>query len=74
MLDSEMVTRYYTYNAYNWFFYDDNLVAEGVLAGLNPSDVPTVYSDPFLGMNTIPTLLHWVETAKTNDTVAMKYI
>ena len=70
MLDSGMVVRYYTYNAYHYFFNDEQAVGVGVLAGLNPSDQPTVYQDPNLGMNTIDGLNWWIKaSAEQNDTI-----
>ena len=74
MLDSEMLTRYYTYNAFNYFFYDEGAVGDGVLAGLNANERPKVYEDPYFGMNTIPTLLHWVDLVRTNDAQEAKSI
>ena len=74
MLDSGMLTRYYTYNALHYFFYDHEAVATGVLQGLNPNDRRTVLEDPYLGMNSIGTLLHWVNAAQTQDAAEIRAI
>ena len=61
MIDSEMLTRYYTYNALHYFFNDKSAVAEGVLADFNPNDKVTIIEDEYFGLSgSIGTLLHWV--------------
>ena len=65
MIDSEILSRYYTYNALYYFFNDKTAVAEGVLAGLNPNEIEKVLDDPYLGMSKMEGLLHWIEASKT---------
>ena len=56
MLDQDLLTRYYAYNAFFYFFNDDNLVEVGVFGQTNssiaPSDQTAIYDDNIYGMNT----------------------
>jgi hypothetical protein len=45
MFSSNMVYRYYAYNAYNYIFYDYQMVQQGVLADLSSVDQSIVYED-----------------------------
>jgi hypothetical protein len=60
MFNSNMLYRYYAYNAYNYIFYDYAMVQAGVLGDLSPEDQEIVYKDGTFGMNTIGKLIFWV--------------
>ena len=60
MFNSNMLTRYYSYNAFFYMFNDYSSVRQGVLADLSDADATTVYNDPLYGMSTITTLNTWV--------------
>ena len=55
MLDQDLLTRYYAYNAFFYFFNDDNLVEVGVFGQTNssiaPSDQTVIYDDNIYGMS-----------------------
>lgn len=68
MFKSEMLTRYYAYNAYEYIFKEPALVYTGVLASLNPTDQQTVYSDPKFGMDSTDKLIYWVYASEQGDT------
>ena len=55
MLDQDLLTRYYAYNAFFYFFYDDDLVEVGVFGKTNssiaPSDQTEIYNDNTYGMS-----------------------
>jgi hypothetical protein len=61
MFNSNMLARFYAYNAYEYLFIDETLVLEGVLAGMPPAQANTVYNEPNLGMNSVEKLTFWVE-------------
>lgn len=60
MLTSDFLTRFYAYNAFFYVFNDQSMVDAGVLASLSPADRATVYSDPFVGMDSVSKLAFWV--------------
>jgi hypothetical protein len=60
MFQSNMVYRLYSYNAYNYLFYDFAMVQAGVLVDLSPADQNTVYTDPQYGMNNDQKMDYWV--------------
>ena len=55
MLDQDLLTRYYAYNAFFYFFNDTDLVEHGVFGQKNssiaPSDQTTIYDDTTYGMS-----------------------
>ena len=63
-----MLSNIYSYNAYNYFFYDEDQVNKAVLASFTPSDAQDIYTDPKYGMNTPRKLIAWVIAADGNFT------
>jgi len=63
MWTSNLLNRYYAYNAELFMFNDFSLVQQGVLAGLPVSQQSTVYYDPVFGMNNANKLNFWVAAA-----------
>jgi hypothetical protein len=67
MFKSQMLTRYYAYNAFQWIFNDVSLVNTGVLASLPAAQQTQVYSDPEFGMDTTDKLTYWVLASQGGD-------
>jgi len=61
MFTSNMMPRYYAYNAFEYIFNDVNLVFAGVLAGLPADQQIIIYTDPVVGMDTVDKLSLWVK-------------
>ena len=70
MFDQDLLTRYYAYNAYFYFYYDTELLESGVF-GMNSSLAPSVqtaiYEDESVGMNSQFKLCYWVRAADPNN-------
>ena len=62
-----MLSRFYSYNAFEYLFQDESLVKTGVLAGLSAADQTTVYSDPKFGMDSVEKLTFWVYANEQGD-------
>lgn len=60
MFTSNLLDRYYAYNAYVYMFNDPDLVYAGVLASLPAAQQEQVYTDPILGLNEVGKLSIWV--------------
>lgn len=60
MFTSNLLDRYYAYNAFVYMFNDADLVYAGVLASLIPAQQVLVYTDPILGLNEVGKLSVWV--------------
>lgn len=60
MFTSNMLYRYYSYNAFYYMFNDYSLVRAGVLGDLSDADAATVYNDDLYGMSNITPLTYWV--------------
>lgn len=68
MFKSQMLTRYYAYNAYEFIFKDPQLVYTGVLASLSSADQQAVYSDAEFGMDSTDKLTFWVYASQNGPT------
>jgi hypothetical protein len=68
MYTSNMLSRYYAYNAYEYLFDTPALVYQGVLAGLSTADQQTVYYDSKFGMDSVEKLTFWVYANEGGDT------
>jgi hypothetical protein len=68
MFTSNMVSRFYAYNAYEYLFSDQILVNQGVLASLSAEDQTAVYTNSKFGMNTVEKLTFWVYANVGGDT------
>ena len=64
MFTNNMIYRFYAYNAYYYMFNDQDLVNEGVLAGVNSTMQATIYSDPVYGMDSVTKLANWFIAAE----------
>ena len=60
MFTSNMEFRFYSYNAFNYIFYDYPLIQAGVLANFSTADQVIVYYDSQYGMDTVQKLIYWV--------------
>jgi len=70
MWTSNLLNRYYAYNAETFLFNDFTLVSQGVLAGLPSDQQATVYYDPLFGMNDANKLNFWVAVTIAGPTSA----
>lgn len=70
MFTSNMLSRFYAYNAYEYLFSDQVLVNQGVLASLSAADQITVYTNSKFGMNSVEKLTFWVYANVGGDTSA----
>jgi len=70
MFTSNMLSRFYAYNAYEYLFNDQTLVNQGVLASLSAADQTAVYTNEKFGMNTVEKLTFWVYANEGGDTSA----
>lgn len=60
MFKSNMLSRYYAYNCYEYIFKDSALVYQGVLAGLSTVNQQAVYTDELFGLDSTDKLAFWV--------------
>ena len=67
MLESEMLSTLYAYNAYNYFFFDQNMVNETVLPVSDTyftiDQRVIIYKDPYFGLDSVRKLITWVIAA-----------
>jgi len=61
MFTSDMLSRYYSYNAYEYLFNDEDLVKQGVLGNFSPSDADIIYQDDLVGMKDTGVLKEWID-------------
>jgi hypothetical protein len=59
--DSNVMERYYAYNALEFVFDDFDQVAAGVLYGMDAATQNTIYIDQNFGMNAVHNLAVWVQ-------------
>jgi len=67
MFKSNMLARYYAYNAYEFIFKDSALVYQGVLAGLSTENQQAVYTDPLFGLDSTDKIAFWVIASENGD-------
>ena len=60
MFSSNMEFIFYSYNAFNYVFYDYPLIQAGMLANLSTADQAIVYYDSQYGMDTVEKIIYWV--------------
>ena len=58
---SELVPRFYAFNAYYYAFYDKSFVTSIILKDI--SNAEAIYSDPVYGMSNSETLFLWFQAA-----------
>ena len=58
---SELITRFYAFNAYYYAFNDKTFVTQVILNGISNAD--TIYTDPVYGMDTSQKLFLWFQAA-----------
>ncbi len=67
MLESQMVNTLYAYNAFHYFFYDQDMVNEVVLPirddYFNATSQKAIYKDDRFGMNSVRKLITWIIAA-----------
>ena len=70
MFDEDMLTRYYAYNAYFYYFNDTDLVGAGVFgpdSSIAPNQQTAIYDDPRFGMGSPQVLQAWVVAADPDN-------
>ena len=74
MFDQDLVTRYYAYNAFFFFFQDWQNLEPGVFGNetIAPSDQTKIYEDETYGMNSQFKLCYWVRAADPDNIYRME--
>ena len=68
MFEEDILTRFYAYNAFFYFFNDTNLVEVGFFGpDINPSDQTAIYKDDHFGMDSQYKLCFWVVAADPDN-------
>lgn len=60
MFTSDLVNRYYAWNAYNYVMSDSDMVYAGVLGGFDTTTAQAIYTDNFYGLDTVNKVYEWV--------------
>lgn len=72
MLESEMLSTLYAYNAYQYFFYSEQMVNDTVLpvsdTYFDEDQRAIIYKDPYFGLDSVRKLITWVVAADGDRT------
>ena len=66
MLEEDILTRFYAYNAYFYFFYDTDLVEKGFFgtnSTIEPNQQTAIYNNDLFGLDDQWKLCYWVVAA-----------
>ena len=58
-MTTELMSRFYAYNAYYYGFYDQDFVLNSVLSGI--PDAESIYTDSVFGLDSSSKIYLWVE-------------
>ena len=70
MFDQDLITRYYAYNAFFYFFYDQNLLTPGVFGDnttIGANQQSDIYKDRYFGMDSQFKLCNWVAASDPDN-------
>ena len=67
MLESDMLSNMYSYQAFEYFFTSEVNVRLGVLREFSPEQADMIYGDSKYGLNSVDTIMIWVIAADGNE-------